>query len=288
MSSAVITLKDIVEKTADLPSFSNAALRVMHLAEQNSSSAEQLANVLAQDQALSVRVLRLANSAYYGMPRQIVHLPESVVVLGMRTVKNLAIVAATYPWMSKSLNGYGLGPEEMWNHSFGTALGAKTIATLSKRCDPDAAFTAGLLHDIGKVALNVWIGSKLKAIVYYAEREGIAFDAAERRILGFDHTEVGEYLGRNWNLPEDIVAAIRYHHRPNDAKPPLPIIDCVHIGGYLTMTMGLGLGGDGLRYELFSECFERLEIEPDDLDQITDNFVVAYEEYESMFKELAG
>ena len=288
MSSAVITLKDIVDKTADLPSFSNAALRVMHLAEQSSSSAEQLANVLAQDQALSVRVLRLANSAYYGMSRQIVHLPECVVVLGMRTVKNLAIVAATYPWMSKALNGYGLGPEEMWNHSFGTALGAKTIAALSKRCDPDAAFTAGLLHDIGKVALNVWIGSKLKAIVYYAEREGIAFDAAERRILGFDHTEVGEYLGRNWNLPEEIVAAIRYHHSPNDADPPLPIVDCVHIGGYLTMSMGFGLGGDGLRYELFSECFERLGIEPDDLDRITDSFVVAYEEYESMFKELAG
>ena len=285
--ASVIPLAELLRIVRNLATFP-PALAMLNVAINNHDPPDKIAAIIGSDTDLTSRLLRLANSAYYGMPRQIVQLSESVVVLGMRTVKNLAVVAAAYPWMSKALNGYGLGPEEMWNHSFGTALGAKTIAALSKRCDPDSAFTAGLLHDIGKVALNVWIGSKLKAIVYYAEREGIAFDAAERRILGFDHTEVGEYLGRNWNLPEEVVAAIRYHHCPNDAEPPLPIIDCVHIGGYLTMTMGFGLGGDGLRYELFSECFERLEIEPDDLDRITDNFVVAYEEYESMFKELAS
>jgi len=283
-----ITLDDIVSRTTDLPTFSAAALEVMRLADSSTSKAEDIAEVLARDQALSVRVLRLSNSAYYGVSKTVTSLSEGVVVLGMRTVKNLCMVAATYPWMSNAVDGYELGPMQLWNHSFGTALGAQTVAKLCGKCDPQLAFTAGLLHDIGKVALSIWMEKKLKAIIVYAEREGISFDAAERKVLGYDHCEVGEHLGLKWNLPEPILLAIRYHHSPDDCKEYHPVVDCVHLGNYLTMAMGFGLGGDGLQYSLAESCFERLEIKPDDLDQITDNFVVAYEKYEAMFQDLAA
>ena len=145
--SVTITLDDIVSRTSDLPTFSSAALEVMRLADSSTSKAEDIANLLAQDQALSVRVLRLSNSAYYGVSKTVTNLTEGVVVLSMRTVKNLAMVAATYPWMSKPVEGYGLGPMQLWNHSFGTALGAQTVAKLCGKCDPQLAFTAGLLVD---------------------------------------------------------------------------------------------------------------------------------------------
>jgi len=237
---------------------------------------------------MSVRVLRLANSAFYGMSRKVSSLPEAVVVLGMRTVKNLAMVAATYPWMSKPLKGYDLAPMQLWHHSFGTALAAQTIAARTRKCDDQLAFTSGLLHDVGKVALSLWIGEKLKAIVYYAEREGIPFDEAEHRILGYDHTEVGEHLGKNWNLPEEVVLGIRWHHRPEGCKPYHPVVDCVHLGSTMAMTMGIGLGGDGLLYAFSDGCYVRLGLNPDDMDSITAEYVESFKKYESMFTAMAA
>ncbi|MBS1713544.1 MAG: HDOD domain-containing protein [Armatimonadetes bacterium] len=283
-----ITIEDIVKRTPDLPSLPAAALKVMREAESSTSNASGIAKILAQDQALSARVLRLANSAYYGLTRKVTNLQESVVVLGMRCVRNLCMVAATYPWMSRKLDGYCLGPRELWSHSFGTALGAQLLAKKSGLCNEDQAFTAGLLHDIGKVALSVWLENRTALVVDYAEKAQVPFDEAERKILGYDHCQVGEHLALNWNLPDEIVQAVRWHHDPDSCDPPSPIVDCVHLGIYLTMSMGFGLGGDGLHYKVCEESFRRLGIQEDDLDAITDAFVTGYEDYERMFEELAA
>ena len=286
--ATTITIEEIVKKTPDLPSLPAAALKVMKEAESSTSNASSIAQILAQDQALSARVLRLANSAYYGLTRKVTNLQESVVVLGMRCVRNLCMVAATYPWMSRKLDGYCLGPRDLWTHSFGTALGAQLFARLSKKCNEDHAFTAGLLHDIGKVALSVWLENKTSMVAQYANQAGIPFDQAERRILGYDHCEVGEHLAINWNLPEEIVRAVRWHHDPNGLETPSAIVDCVHLGLYLTMSMGFGLGGDGMQYEFCEDSFTRLGINHSDIDRITDLFVVGYEEYERLFEELTA
>lgn len=286
--STPITIEEIVKRTPDLPSLPAAAMKVMREAESSTSNAASIAQILAQDQSLSARVLRLANSAYYGLTRKVTNLQESVVVLGMRCVRNLCMVAATYPWMSRKLDGYCLGPRELWTHSFGTALGAQLFAKLSKKCGEDQAFTAGLLHDIGKVALSVWLENRTSLVAQYAEQAGVGFDVAERKILGFDHCQVGEHLGKNWNLPDEIVDAIRWHHDPNGMENPSPIVDCVHLGLYLTMSMGFGLGGDGMHYQFCEEAFERLGISPDDIDEVTDTFVLGYEEYEKLFQELTA
>lgn len=283
-----ITLDDIVSRTTDLPTFSAAALEVMKMADSSTTRAQDIARTVSQDQAMSVRVLRLANSAFYGMSRKVSSLPEAVVVLGMRTVKNLAMVAATYPWMSKPLKGYDLAPMQMWHHSFGTALAAQLLAGKSRKCDEQLAFTAGLLHDIGKVALSLWIGEKLKAILYYAEREGISFDEAERKILGYDHTQVGEHLGKSWNLPDEVLLGIRWHHEPELCEPYHAVVDCVHLGSAMAMSMGLGIGGDGLQYKFSDGCYVRLGISPEQMDSLTSEYVEHFKKYESLFQAMAA
>lgn len=288
MASTLITIEDIVRKTPDLPSIPAAALRVIRETDSSTSSANSVAHILAQDQSLSVRVLRLANSAYYGMSRKVGNLTEAVVVLGMRSIRNLAMVASTYPWMVRALPGYNLGPKQLWTHSFGVAVGAQAIAQRARLPEVEVAFTAGLLHDLGKVALSVWIENKVAALIALANRDGLTFDKAERRVLGFDHTEVGLYLAQSWNLPDVLCKAIRYHHEPNLCNPHSPIVDCVHLADYLTMTMGFGLGGDGLQYDFFEEAMPRLGLMPSDLDEITEQFVMAYESYDSLFSELAA
>jgi putative nucleotidyltransferase with HDIG domain len=286
MIGATLTIEDIVGRTQDLPTLPAAALKVIQQTYSSETTASQVAEALATDQALAARVLRLSNSAYYGLSRQISALQDAVVVLGMHSVRNLALVASSYPWLSKPLKGYGLGPRQLWTHSFGTAVGAQLVAKRAHLPSADAVFTAGLLHDIGKVVLSVWLEDKISALYSLAVHEGVPFDVAERKVLGFDHTEIGLYVAEQWNLPQPILDAIRYHHDPNAASPTSPVADAVHIGDYLTMMLGFGLGGDGLQYVVYEEALERLRLCADDLDQVTDAFVAAYERYEALFEEL--
>src|SRR5262249_1915523 len=155
---------------------------------------------------------------------------------------------STFPWLSRPIEGYALGPGQLWAHALGTAVGASLVAERSRRASPDLAFTAGLLHDIGKLAMSVWLERKIPALLKISEIEETPFDAVERRVLGYDHTEVGAHLGERWNLPQELIEAMRWHHRPDEAPLNPALVDCVHIADYLSMAMGLGIGGDGLRY----------------------------------------
>lgn len=288
MISPSLKLEEIVRKTSDLPTLPKAALNVIRETELATSSAASVAQHIGMDQALTARVLRLANSAYFGLARQVGDIQESVVILGMRNVRNLAIVASTFPWMSKPLKGYRLGPKQMWTHSFCVAVAAKELALKTRKADPDLAFTAGLLHNIGKVALSVWLENKIDSMVTLASRENLTFDQVERKLLGFSHAEVGAFLAEQWNLPKALVEAIAYHHSPNESPALNPITDYVHIGDYITMSVGLGLGADGLRYEFYPETLDRVGIDHTDIDSVLDSFLEAQESYERMFDDFAS
>ena len=279
-----LTIDDIVSRTADLPTLPAAALAVMRETDSPTGSAQSVAKYLAQDGSLTARVLRLANSPYYGLSRSVVDVSEAVVVLGMRNVRNLALVASSYPWLTKPLKGYALAPNEMWRHSFGVAVAASLTAERSRKVSKDEAFVAGLLHDLGKTAISVWLENKLPAMLKLAEREQIPFDEVERKVLGYDHMEVGAHMAEHWNLPQTLVDVMRYHHRPDDAPNNNPMIDCVHIGDYLAGSMGYGLGGDGLGYQFSENAVQRLGLNLEDLDILADAFLVGYEQHERLFE----
>lgn len=286
--SEQITIQQLIEKTTDLPTFSTVALKVMREVERPDASSFAIARTLAQDAALSARVLRLANSAYYGLSRQVTSLTDAIVILGMRCVKNLCLVAATYPWLSRPLNGYALEPRALWIHSHGTALGAQAIAQRTRLVRDDAAFTAGLLHDIGKIALNAWLEHKTTAIVKIAEAQHWSFVEAERHILGFDHCQVGAFLAERWNLPPEIILCAAYHHEPQRCPNPSPILDCVHIGNALALSLGLGVGADGLNYGYHGASAERLGLTPTDLEQLADDLQKDFLAHERVIREIAA
>lgn len=286
MSNSALTIGDIVKRTTDLPTLSAAALRVFRQTDDPNVSAASLAETIIHDQALAARVLRLSNSAYYGLSRRVEAVQDAVILLGMRCVRNLALVAATYPWLVRPLKGYHLGPKEMWTHAIGVAIGAELVAKRAGSKAADTAFTAGLLHDLGKLALNVWLEDLLEYVRELAVEEGIAFDEAERMVLGFDHTEVGAHLALSWNLPESLTLAIRHHHNPSACEPANDLVDAVHIGDYLTMAMGFGLGGDGLAYRFDESALQRLNLDVESLDELTDAFVMDYERHEAMYQEM--
>ena len=252
-----------------------AALAVVRMSNDQNASAHALADKIAHDQSLTARVLRLSNSAYYGLPRQITSIQDAVVLLGMRTVRHLALVASTFPWLKRPRKGYSLGPQALWAHSIAVSVGAQLIAGNAKGVSSDEAFTAGLLHDIGKVVLSMWVEEKLVELVLRSEIEQAPFDQLEREVLGYDHAEVGAYLGIQWNLPESLTNTICLHHRPDELEPPCLLTDAVHVADVLAMSLGYGIGGDGLHYTLSIGAMERLGLSPEQYDVIAADMLPA-------------
>jgi HD-like signal output (HDOD) protein len=157
------------------------------------------------------------------------------------------------------------------------------VAQRSKLACPDLTFISGLLHDLGKVALAIWLESRSQTMLKLAIQENLTFDEVERKILGFDHCDVGGYLAEQWNLPASLALAMRYHHNPMGLETPDHTVECIHIGDYMTMTLGMGIGVDGLRYELQHECLTSLGLTETDFEEILAGFPEKYHQYEEMF-----
>lgn len=280
-----LTIEQVLAECEELPVLPTAVQRVIQLTGDSEATASQIADALAHDSALSIKVLRLANSAFYGMTRQVASLREAVVVLGMRCVRNLAVVAGAVPFMRRPLPGYALGSNQLLLHNAAVAAGAQSVAKLAGKKDiAEAAFVAGLLADVGKIPMSRQLDGKTARLLELGFQSGNAFDVVERMVIGFDHAEVGAHMLRHWELPEDLAQAIEFHHRPGmtDSR----IADCIHIADYLSMVCGFGLGGDGLLYEFDESTLTRLGLSTNDLDSAMDGFVVAYEHQEQFMKQM--
>jgi putative nucleotidyltransferase with HDIG domain len=283
---AHLTLDEVVENTSDLPALPAATLAVMRESQAANSTAHSVARYLSQDQALTARVLRLANSAFYGMQRQITTPNEAVVILGMRAVRNLAMIASTYHWMAKPLKGYALEPHEFWEHSLSVAVASQLLAQKNSPGSADLAFTCGLLHDLGKVALSAWLENRSFTMNAIAAKLDLTIELAEKRVLGFDHQQIGGRIAEKWNMPKVIVEAISYHHNPSECFPDSTMVDVVHLADYLASTTEATThGGEGLRFVLDEAAMTRLGITHESLDGLANEFVETYAQYDKLFAE---
>jgi putative nucleotidyltransferase with HDIG domain len=223
------------------------------------------------------------------MQRRIASPEEAVVILGMRAVRNLAMIASTYHWMDKPLKGYALEPHEFWEHSLSTAVAGQVIAmNLSPACT-DLAFTCGLLHDLGKVALSAWLENRSLTLTAIAAKLDLTLEQAERRVLGFDHQQVGGRMAERWNLPRTIVEPIMFHHCPSECDPPNTMVDIIHTADYLASTTEVTThGGDGSHFILDDAVLGRLGISLAEVDGLADEFVSQFQAYEKLFADRAA
>ncbi len=303
------TLNDIATNTGDLPAFPAAALQIMRESESPTCTAARIAELINHDPALCARVLRLANSPYYGLARQVADVQDAVVLLGLRSVRNLAMVAATYAWMSQPIRAYDLQPKQMWVNAFGTANIAQEVARMVRVPDVDHVFTAGLLHDLGKIAIGLWLEKRahgtVRVLVRQLLRKNATFDLVERQVLDFTHADAGSYLAELWNLPKSIVDAIKYHHDPDLCEPASKIVDCVHVGMVLSESMttqiiaefdaeegapaeeALPLVPEGDPIRPGEGAMLRLRLKDEDLADLKERCLVAFRGYAQMFEDPA-
>ena len=266
-------LQQLVQTVRDLPALPEVVVRVMRMAEDPRSDAQGIARVIATDQAMAARVLKLANSAFYGLPRRVGTLSEAVVILGLRTIKNLAIAASTFELLNREIAGYWLQRGELWRHSLACAIGAQLIARRARLPVSEEAFVAGLLHDIGKVAIDLFVRAQFDQIMERALQDRIPFVEAEQAVLGFNHAMAGGLIAEKWNLPPLLVSVIKYHHQPSSAPDREPMISVVHLADLLSITMGIGIGGDGLYYTLEEGTLAMFGLSQTDVDELCEEIV---------------
>ena len=261
----------LLRQVKDLPSLPDVAVKVARTIDHPTAGAGDVARVLTMDQGLTARVLRLANSVFYGAARRISTVSDAIVLLGMRTVRNLAMASSVEDVLGREVSGYAMRRGELWRHSCACANAAQSLAALTGYPVPEEAFVAGLLHDVGKVLLSVHMQTEFTNILKLAEEEEISFMDAEQRVLGFDHAEVGACVLERWNLPRPLVDAVRYHHAPMAQPEFSRLTALVHVADTMCVLLGIGVGGDGLHYALDRDAQARLGLSDEQIErQISD------------------
>lgn len=279
-----ITLDQLVQWVEEVPALPNVAVKVLKMTEDPMASARDIGNTIAVDVALTSRVLRIANSAYYGMPRSISTVQEAVVILGMQVLRNLALAAASYDMLKREFSAYGLAAGELWRHSITCALAAQIIAKETRAVRSEEAFVAGLLHDIGKVILNVHAASQFQAIMALAELDALPFHEAERAVLGFDHAEVGARLAEKWNLPHALCSAIGGHHDLSQDGDAPQLTAVVHVANHVCKRNLMGLGSEKPCSPPKPEGLALLRLTESDLEGVADELIRQMERAKASFE----
>ena len=205
-------LRSIVKKIDELPTLPQVVTVILSLIDSPDSSAEDINKVMEKDPSLVGKILKLVNSAYYGLPNKVNSVRQAIVILGFSTVKSLAISASVFD-MFDSTREASFNREEFWTHSIGTGCVARLVGHREPGVDEETAFVAGLLHDIGKMVLDQYAPHEFDAIINAAQTRKLSFYQAEKEVLvETNHAEIGAWVGEQWKLSEELVGAIRYHH----------------------------------------------------------------------------
>lgn len=233
--------KIIMNEIENLPAFPVIVQKVIQIVNDPKSSASDFENYVRRDQTLTAKMLRMANSSFYNVQREIILIRDAVVTLGYNTVKTIAFAAGTGDIFKRNLPQYGLAPAGLWKHSFGVALASRIISFDLGFDDEQAEelFICGLLHDIGKLVLGKFIQNEDK--VYETDNKVIAnICQAERSLTGYDHSELGEIISKKWQLPEKICYTIKYHHEPETATKHENEIAIINLADYICKYLRIG------------------------------------------------
>jgi putative nucleotidyltransferase with HDIG domain len=218
-------VKNRLGTVRDLPTLPTIALEVSRLAANPLTGMSDIVRIVRNDPPLTAKILRVANSAFYGMPRRIESLNMALVVLGMRELNNL-VTCITILKSFPTKKDAPFDRRSFWEHSAGAGEIARVIAARLHLRLHGVEFTAGLLHDIGKILFDQYYHDEFLRALTEAERQAESVIAVENRIIGADHAEIGAWLAERWALPVSIVEAIRYHHQPA-SSPDQPVLTAV-------------------------------------------------------------
>lgn len=246
-------IDSLIKKVGDLPPLPQAAQKALSLIRNPKTNMSDIADVLIMDQGLASTVLKWVNSSYYGLTQPVSTVQQAIVYLGQETLQSLVLAASISTYLFRPVPGYELDRGDLWKHSIGVATGAQFIAKKFGSTLGEEAYHAGLLCDIGKLAFEVIFREVNVANINW---QGRSFNDLEFEIFGFDHARMGAEMAKRWKLPESLQQSIEFHHRPSAAGNSVRIASSVHIADVALTMLGVGIGKDGLRYNVDPVAFE--------------------------------
>lgn len=215
ITSRIDRIKMIAGKISGLPTLPTVVSKMIDLVDNPRTTTKSLAKLISHDPALTARILKLANSAYYGFSREISTVDTAIVVMGYNAVKEMGLSLSVYDTFKNVNSVQGFDVSSFWEHSVAVGVASRFLARKFKVGDPAEMFVAGLLHDIGKMILLQYLPNDFNLVVQTMADEEIAYFSAEERILGITHGEIGYILAKRWHLPACISACIYAHHFPD-------------------------------------------------------------------------
>jgi HD-like signal output (HDOD) protein len=254
-----------LKEIRDLPTLPSVFVRIIRVLRNPQASVKEISQVVEADQAITMKILKLINSSFYGLSRGVDSVHQAIVLLGATTLKNVVISASVF----KALGGQGqsalFSRESFWQHSIGCGMIARYLGAKAGFARDEEGFIAGIIHDIGKVVLDQYFHDHFISIVKEAKSQGITFRQAELNQLGICHSEIGAFLAETWSLPEKLVEVIAGHHRYRPDVAEAPMVALIQLSDMLARKYKVGSGGDDLVPEVAPEVWQRLNLTEEQL-----------------------
>ena len=258
-----------IDRMRPMPS---TVTRVLHSLEDSKTNASMIGELLGLDQALAASTLQAANSAYLGYGPSCTNLTDAVVRLGFGRIRTLVLGVEASSSLTGSLPGYRLGAGELWNHSVATGMAAQWFARAFSYPNPEDAYVAGLLHDMGKLMLDQFALADYDRLFDLVKNYGLTFYQVEQKLFDIDHAQVGGLMAAKWNFPITLVEAIQCHHAPNLAKNRPELSAIVNIANALCPLDQTTLSKLGKR-EVHPAALTLLKITPEKLETMRTNMM---------------
>jgi HD-like signal output (HDOD) protein len=254
-----IELDSLIKQVGKLPSLPTVYYELSQEVDSPHSSLNSIGNVIRKDQGLAVRLLKLSNSAFYGLPSKVETLEEALQLIGLHQMRDIAL-ATTVITLFGGLPPGLVEPNQFWRHSIACAVGAALLAEENEESQPERFFVGGLLHDIGRFIMYLRLPRESGEILTRCRQSGELPCVVENEVLGFDHALLGSALIEHWRLPASLVEMVGCHHHPNRARAAVMDAALVHVADFLASGLDLGNSGEYVVSPLSPPAWERCRI----------------------------
>lgn len=235
--------RELAGMVQDIPTLPVIYQQLFQLMQDPDVPVPRVADLIAQDQALTTKILHLVNSAFYGHHKQINTISRAVVILGFRAVRSAALAISVFDYFKDEGESSGISMKDFWIHSIATATACKVLAERAKLAQHEEAFVVGLLHDVGKLIEKRYFADDFDDLCNAAQEQHLSWYRGEQLLFQINHATIGKAVFRAWDFPSTVVDAIHYHHEPDKAGAVPQLAALVHVADYVAYQMRLGAPG---------------------------------------------
>lgn len=272
--------RTLLQKATELQPSSKVAIRALQLANSPFSSFNELTELILKDQVLAANVMKLSNSAFFASTRPITNVTQAINLFGIDRFKKIVVQSCVMDIYPKTFDTYGMEDGSFFHHSLACAKIAEAISKQINISEPETAYLAGLLHDIGKIIIERFASEQFMLVLNKLSKKQTSCLQAETDLLGIDHALIGGIILKKWQLPPELIEAIAWHHKPQQASMAMELVSIVHVANHICNMLGIGLSTSTMGDELEMSALERLHLDETAVEGLLDIMPAIVQEHD--------